>query len=410
MHRATGFGTPSVRPPTRAPAGALRSRACGPGGLQLFQTGAHGRCSPNPSPRSCSTPSRMPPRRKRWPLPGGIILATRSWYPLYGRIAGHHRRRRLPRRRHDPEDHRAPPGPACIRRTWITWPPGCSSRASAVPLRFRSDLQVIILCSNWTRTRTDSAMSPMLPGLSMTRCSVRHPWDISAKRRRVVPQRRQPPGPSRAGHIPQVDLAGVGGSQDAAVRGECLSPENHVGGTGQRRYLGRPLRVRDVPQDWLVVEGDGGHGAPVRRDRRGGAAFELGQLLRVSGVGDVPYRVGAVLSKPMALTRMRRPGENASAVTPAASPGCQEVSFQAPKPMSTPSIKTTGATSAADRNCLNTSRRHVSWPGILASSHARARISSAVSAGVWLEVSSQSPSRGVSFRSTSSSWVMAQVP
>src|SRR5215472_1680805 len=107
--------------------------------------------------------------------------------PLYGRSAGHHRRRRLPRRRHDPEDHRAPSGPACIRRTWITWAPGCSSRASAVPLRFRSDLQVIILCSNWTRTRTDSAISPVLPGLSMTRCSVRHRWDISAKRRRFPP-------------------------------------------------------------------------------------------------------------------------------------------------------------------------------------------------------------------------------
>ena len=191
MHRATGFGTPSVPPPTRAPAGALRSRA-------LTRDVAPAGCScSRPAPTGAVRPTRRrdPARHHRGcrrggsggPLPGGIILATRSWYPLYGRSAGHHRRRRLPRRRHDPEDHRAPSGPACIRRTWITWPPGCSSRASAVPLRFRSDLQVIILCSNWTRTRTDSAMSPMLPGLSMTRCSVRHCWDISAKRRRFPP-------------------------------------------------------------------------------------------------------------------------------------------------------------------------------------------------------------------------------
>jgi hypothetical protein len=53
---------------------------------------------------------------------------------------------------------------------------------------------------------------------------------------------------------------------------------------------------------------------------------------------------------------------------------------------------------------------HVSWPGILASAQARARISSAVSSGVWLEVSSQSPSRGVSFRRTSSSCLMPQIP
>jgi len=62
------------------------------------------------------------------------------------------------------------------------------------------------------------------------------------------------------------------------------------------------------------------------------------------------------------------------------------------------------------RNCLNASVRHDAWSGTRASSQAREKISSVVSAGVWLEVSSQSPSRGVSWRSTVSRCSMAQGP
>ena len=59
---------------------------------------------------------------------------------------------------------------------------------AAVPVprqivRFLSDFQLIILCSNWTSTSTDFAMSPIVVGLTMTRCSARHRWDIRAKPR-----------------------------------------------------------------------------------------------------------------------------------------------------------------------------------------------------------------------------------
>ncbi len=57
---------------------------------------------------------------------------------------------------------------------------GQCHRASPRPY---SDFQLIILCSNCTSTSTDFAMSPIVVGLTMTRCSARHRWDISAKPR-----------------------------------------------------------------------------------------------------------------------------------------------------------------------------------------------------------------------------------
>ena len=42
---------------------------------------------------------------------------------------------------------------------------------------------MIILCSNWTMTRAAWAMSPIFPGLSVTRWRVRKRWDIRAKPR-----------------------------------------------------------------------------------------------------------------------------------------------------------------------------------------------------------------------------------
>ena len=50
-------------------------------------------------------------------------------------------------------------------------------------MKFSQRLQLIILCSNSVRTSADLAMSPIVVGLTMTCCRVRHRWDISAKPR-----------------------------------------------------------------------------------------------------------------------------------------------------------------------------------------------------------------------------------
>jgi hypothetical protein len=48
-------------------------------------------------------------------------------------------------------------------------------------------------------------------------------------------------------------------------------------------------------QHRLVVEGDGGHGAPVRGQRRRGPPSNTPSRFGRAGVGDVPHGVGAVL-------------------------------------------------------------------------------------------------------------------
>ena len=58
-------------------------------------------------------------------------------------FAGHHMRRALAR--HQASSPKKSPG--CIRRRWITWPSGCSSRASAVPLRIRYSASAGSPCS-----------------------------------------------------------------------------------------------------------------------------------------------------------------------------------------------------------------------------------------------------------------------
>jgi predicted O-methyltransferase YrrM len=52
-----------------------------------------------------------------------------------------------------------------------------------VSVRFLSNIQLIILCSNCVRTSADLAMSPMAVGLRLTCWMARHRWDIRAKPR-----------------------------------------------------------------------------------------------------------------------------------------------------------------------------------------------------------------------------------
>jgi hypothetical protein len=52
-----------------------------------------------------------------------------------------------------------------------------------ISLRFLSDFQLIILCSNCVRTRTDLAMSPICDGSAETWRMARHRWDMRAKAR-----------------------------------------------------------------------------------------------------------------------------------------------------------------------------------------------------------------------------------
>src|SRR5215471_8335434 len=83
MHRATGFGTPSVPPPTRAPAGALRSRA-------LTRDVAPAGCScSRPAPTGAVRPTRRrdPARHHRGCRRGGSggrCQAGSSWPPEAG--------------------------------------------------------------------------------------------------------------------------------------------------------------------------------------------------------------------------------------------------------------------------------------------------------------------------------------
>ena len=72
------------------------------------------------------------------------------------------------------------PGPlAEVHADHVDW----HQMARLVHRGFLSNYQLIILCSNSVRTSTDLAMSPIVVGLTMTRCSTRHRWDISAKPR-----------------------------------------------------------------------------------------------------------------------------------------------------------------------------------------------------------------------------------
>ena len=134
--------------------------------------------------------------------------------------------------------------------------------------------------------------------------AVRFPAAACRGRHRGV-QRAQQPGPGRAGHVPQQDLLVVGGGQDPAVRGKHLPPQAAVA-VGQRLQLGWVPGVGNVPQGRIAVEGDGGHGAAVRRQRRGLAALEPRQAFRTARVPDVPQHVHAGHGSPESGDHERR--------------------------------------------------------------------------------------------------------
>jgi hypothetical protein len=111
----------------------------------------------------------------------------------------------------------------------------------------------------------ENAISPLRTGRDEGRAWARHSVE-----RLWGPQQ---PGPGRAGRVPQVEPVVVDGSQDAAVRGERLSPQG-AGGAGQRRDPGRPPWVGHVPQGRHVAEGDGGRSWIAVRRNNGRAGHD----------------------------------------------------------------------------------------------------------------------------------------